>query len=324
MVLCRRFLSVVIGAAAFAGACTAPGCVAYEDRAENRPTTAHGTADPGPLADAGTDLPPGPVPSPPAIRPPTSAIAEPEPSPADTDTAEPATDVATPDETDREAEVSTDAPPVEPPMAMEPDAPAQPVVEPEPPAPPAEEPKPAPPTEEPVADTDEDAGDDTPGDEPGDGPDETPDTPPAEPPLHAAWAEGSAYNALFRADDLVSLTGDIDAVGTFVPAEDAQPGLLLSVKDGDKVFAVHGAPLRYLRSIEVRFDFGERLTIEGSWATIDGERVLMAQSITRGETRVEIRAAETGRPAWVPLPATTEEDEPDTPAPPDEEEAPPA
>ncbi|XAM01227.1 hypothetical protein OT109_07520 [Phycisphaeraceae bacterium D3-23] len=158
-------------------------------------------------------------------------------------------------------------------------------------------------------------------------PDAEPDTPPApepdapvvralDPPLHEAWAQGSAYNRRYVAgSDPASASGEIEAVGTFVPAQGASPGLLLTLSSGDTNVAVHVAPLRYLRAVELRFDFGEPLTVTGRWVNLDGKRVLFAQSISRGETEIAVRDAQTGRPVWVdPLPPEDGAEEQDAPA----------
>lgn len=142
---------------------------------------------------------------------------------------------------------------------------------------------------------------------PNPGPAGADETASAAPPLHPAWGPDSAYNRLYVVDLIaVTLTGTIDAVGTFVPAEEAEPGLMLELRAGDETVAVHAAPLRYLREVGVRFDFGESLSVEGRWAEIDGRRVLLAQAVTRGETRIVLRDAATGRPAWVAGPEAVE------------------
>lgn len=152
-----------------------------------------------------------------------------------------------------------------------------------------------------------------PGPEPGDG-NETTSAPP---PLHPGWDLDSAYNRLYVVDsEAVTLDGTIDSVGTFVPAAEAEPGLMLELRAGGEAVAVHTAPLRYLRGMGVRFDFGESLSVEGRWAELDGQRVLLAQAITRGETRVVLRDAVTGRPAWL---APGEADEPGSNEPADSE-----
>lgn len=118
-------------------------------------------------------------------------------------------------------------------------------------------------------------------------------------PLHPAWAADSDYNRRYRVDaEPAVLQGEVESVGTFLPAEEAEPGLLIQLRSNGETFAVHAAPLRYLREAGVRFDFGEALAVEGRWVEIDGRRVLLAQAITRGEVRLELRDAETGRPVW--------------------------
>jgi hypothetical protein len=131
--------------------------------------------------------------------------------------------------------------------------------------------------------------------------DQTGDDPagPASPPLHPAWSAGSTYNSLYLADaEPVTLQGEVESVGTFVPADGAEPGLLLGLQTEGGAVAVHVAPLRYLRGAGVRFDLGEALALEGRWTEIAGVRVLLAQAVTRGEVRLELRDAATGVPVW--------------------------
>lgn len=177
--------------------------------------------------------------------------------------------------------VPVDVPGVEPAPSAEP-------VDPEPAPAPEPEPEPVEPTPAPDA-----AADD---------PQSAPAQPPVveAPPLHPAWSAASPYNQRYLAEaEPVTLEGEIESVGTFVPAEGAEPGLLLGLKTANGVVAVHAAPLRYLREAGVRFDFGETLTVEGRWTELAGERVLLAQAITRGEVRLELRDAATGRPLWI-------------------------
>ncbi|MFI4860922.1 MAG: hypothetical protein ACIAXF_09610 [Phycisphaerales bacterium JB063] len=215
---------------------------------------------------------------------------------------------AAPDASDSAGPTIEPAPePVDPPVV---------VVDAEPDAEPTPDPVPAP---EPSTEDEGDAvaqGEPEAQPEPETPPTPEPETQPAtalDPPLHPAWAEDSVYNRLYVVGaDPATANGAIDAVGTFIPAEGASPGLLLTLNNGGTSISVHVAPLRYLRAVGLRFDFGEPLSIKGRWGNIDGKRVLLAQSITRGDVEVVVRDPQTGRPVWVdPLPAQGDTQDPD-------------
>lgn len=119
-------------------------------------------------------------------------------------------------------------------------------------------------------------------------------------PLHAAWLAESAYNQRYDAspDAEVQVRAVVEAVETFVPANGAEPGLALRVTAAGQESVVHVGPLRYLRDLGVRFNYRDELTLVGTRATINGGSVLLARQIRRGDTAVDFRDAETGRPLW--------------------------
>lgn len=117
-------------------------------------------------------------------------------------------------------------------------------------------------------------------------------------PLHAAWLAGSAYNQLYRPEQLATFEAVVQAVETFVPADGAEPGLLLRVSAQGQERLIHVGPLRDLRDRGTRFNYQDSITVQASPTPFAGQTVYLARQITRGETRIEFRDDKTGRPVW--------------------------
>jgi len=116
--------------------------------------------------------------------------------------------------------------------------------------------------------------------------------------LHAAWLAGSAYNQRYRPDQVELFDAVVQAVETFVPAEGAEPGLLLRVSAQGQERLIHVAPLSSLRDRGTRFNYQDAITVLASPTQFAGQTVYVAGQITRGETRLSFRDQATGRPLW--------------------------
>ncbi|MEM1353271.1 MAG: hypothetical protein AAGC44_14225 [Planctomycetota bacterium] len=116
--------------------------------------------------------------------------------------------------------------------------------------------------------------------------------------LHRAWQAGSPYNQRYQADQAETFSAVVEAVQTFVPADGAEPGLLLRVIVGGQERLIHVAPLRSLREQGTRFNYRDSITVRASPTQVSGQTVYLAQTISRGASVFEFREAQTGRPLW--------------------------
>lgn len=116
------------------------------------------------------------------------------------------------------------------------------------------------------------------------------------------WAPDSDYVRRFDPDGLVTILGDVAAVSTFRPGAGAIEGLLLEVQTDEGPVRVHTGPRPYVLAQAMRFSFRDRVRVTGSYATIDGQRVLIAAVVARNGRVLRLRDAK-GRPVWPDDPA---------------------
>ncbi|NLX04082.1 MAG: PRC-barrel domain containing protein [Phycisphaerae bacterium] len=112
------------------------------------------------------------------------------------------------------------------------------------------------------------------------------------------WLPGSTYNENFDPEQIQTIRGTIQSVGTFRPDTNALPGLRLRVKttDGGTV-TVYAGPEAYAHRQGIEFYYGDRVTVKGSSTKVNGRSVLMAGQIQKGDQTLELRSP-TGEPKW--------------------------
>ena len=114
-----------------------------------------------------------------------------------------------------------------------------------------------------------------------------------------AWRPGSPYNRQFQAGEVQNYTGTIIGIGTFKPQRGAADGLRLRIRtDQGQAMTVHVGPWAYAQQQGFSgCQFGQKATVTGSRATVDGREVLIATKIESGGKTVELRD-EKGQPKW--------------------------
>ena len=119
----------------------------------------------------------------------------------------------------------------------------------------------------------------------------------------SAQAPGTGQRASRTYDVKTEATieGTVEAVETVKP-EDARGrralgGTHLVVKAGKDTREVHVGPTAYLAEKGITLTKGDSVEILGSQVTVDGEAVLIAKRIKKGDTVWTLRDA-SGRPLW--------------------------
>jgi len=113
-----------------------------------------------------------------------------------------------------------------------------------------------------------------------------------------AWKADSQYNQQFKADEVQTMQGTIQSVGTFHPESGSTAGLRLRVKTQDgKSMIVHAGPRAYASQKGLNFHYGDEVTITGSQAKIDGQNVVLASQLKKGDQTLQLRN-EQGQPQW--------------------------
>lgn len=98
----------------------------------------------------------------------------------------------------------------------------------------------------------------------------------------------------------ITISGTVDEVQTMQPPGRGMGGgggihLVFSAATGP--ITVHVGPSAYVQSKEFTFVKGDALTIVGSKVTMNGQDVVLAREITKGNQRLTLRDAK-GFPLW--------------------------
>lgn len=113
------------------------------------------------------------------------------------------------------------------------------------------------------------------------------------------WAPDSEYNKHFDPQNITTIQGTIESVGTFHPGDSMAEGRRLRVRTEDgQMMVVHLGPANSDLLSDLDLRRGQQIAVAGSKAEIDGRNVMIAAGIKQGDTEVELRSKEDGRPLW--------------------------
>jgi len=76
------------------------------------------------------------------------------------------------------------------------------------------------------------------------------------------------------------------------------PGIHLMVKDEKDSFDVYLAPVSFLKLFDVEFAKGDQVQVVGSRVKRDGDTIVLAKEVRRGDTTVYLRDDQ-GKPFWI-------------------------
>lgn len=114
----------------------------------------------------------------------------------------------------------------------------------------------------------------------------------------AGWSKGCAYQQSFKADQVKTINGTIESVGSFHPEQGSASGLRLRVRTSDgQLVNVHAGPQQYIQDQGFTFNRGDQVTVKGSQSDLNGQSVIMASEIQSNGKTLELRDAQ-GNPKW--------------------------
>jgi len=119
------------------------------------------------------------------------------------------------------------------------------------------------------------------------------------------WGPDSPYNAHYNVVDLDSFKARVVKITEMVPMQGMAPGVALHVRErgDDEVIVVHVCPSWYMEPGSIGLHRGDLVKIRGVWAEIDGEDVVMASKIKKGDYFVlKVRLTRDGKPFWTMSP----------------------
>ena len=118
------------------------------------------------------------------------------------------------------------------------------------------------------------------------------------------WEAGSPYNRHYDPSEWDKLKGVALEFKEVTPLPGMSPGVALVMKDREgEIVTVHLGPKGYIDSNNIGVRKGEKITVKGVWAEIDGEDVFIGSKVTKGEYYVfKIRRTSDGKPYWTMTP----------------------
>lgn len=117
-------------------------------------------------------------------------------------------------------------------------------------------------------------------------------------PELSPWDESSEYHALYNPDAVRTIHGTMEAIATFRLEGTAIKGVRLRIRtDEGEAVTVHAGPLPYLERQDIRFRYGDRVTVTGSPAEWGPRYIFVASQIRTDDRTLDLRD-EQGRPRW--------------------------
>lgn len=124
----------------------------------------------------------------------------------------------------------------------------------------------------------------------------------------AGWERDSKYNSFYNMETFDKLKGFLVDIIEVTPLEGMAPGIAVTMelKEGDsgmgepdEIVTMHFGPKPHVRFMQYMAVPGDKLTVRGSWAEINGEKVFMASKVKVNEAfEFKVRRTSDGTPYW--------------------------
>jgi hypothetical protein len=107
----------------------------------------------------------------------------------------------------------------------------------------------------------------------------------------------SSYNRMYNPATVETLSGEVTAIGTFVPAGGWYGGVHITLRTGKESIGVHLGPQWYIDNQDLELSVGDTIQVTGSRVLYEGEEIIIAQQIRKGNETLMLRYAN-GFPYW--------------------------
>jgi hypothetical protein len=111
------------------------------------------------------------------------------------------------------------------------------------------------------------------------------------------WGPGSQYGRLYNPKTVETDSGEVVSVDTIAPMKGMYFGVHLKLKTDKETISVHLGPQWYLENQDMVIAVKDKVTITGSRITLDGQPVIIATQVIKGEEALQLRD-ENGFPRW--------------------------
>lgn len=111
------------------------------------------------------------------------------------------------------------------------------------------------------------------------------------------WGPGNQYCLVYKPDTVETISVEVVSVEKVSPRNGMFYGVHLLVKTGEETISVHLGPGWYLEEQGVTFEPEDKLEVTGSKVSFDGEQVIVASEVKKGDEVLKLRDGN-GIPAW--------------------------
>jgi hypothetical protein len=114
------------------------------------------------------------------------------------------------------------------------------------------------------------------------------------------WEQGGVYDRHYNPKEREKIRCFIKEIKEIIPMPGMSPGVGIVMDEGDgETFLVHLCPTWYKDVNSTGLKRGEKVKVRGAWAEINGEDVLMAAKIKKGDYfELKVRLSKDGKPFW--------------------------
>ena len=119
------------------------------------------------------------------------------------------------------------------------------------------------------------------------------------------WGINDPYNKFYDAGDVERMKVVVTEVREVVPFSGMSPGVALVVKEDDEgdELLVHLCPVWYKNAGRIGIRKGDKISLRGHFAEINGEEVIMAAKVKKKGKSFKVRLTSDGTPFWTMSPA---------------------
>jgi hypothetical protein len=111
------------------------------------------------------------------------------------------------------------------------------------------------------------------------------------------WGPGTSYGRMYDTKTVETVSGEVMKVDRITPMRGMSSGVHLVVRTDKGEVSVHLGPQWYLENQDIRIEPKDMVEIKGSRVTIQGQPVLIAAEVKKGDQVLKLRD-EAGIPMW--------------------------
>jgi hypothetical protein len=111
------------------------------------------------------------------------------------------------------------------------------------------------------------------------------------------WGPGSSYNSMYDTKTVETISGSVISVEQILPDKNMSSGIHLLLVTEKGSVSVHLGPAWYIDNQDTQIRNGDNVLITGSNVTYNGDQVIIAREVTKGDQVLKLRD-ENGYPLW--------------------------